>query len=451
MDLDGIKLNNKTDKASGNDVSGEIKKDYISKSNKTNSLKPEKTPKTSGGKWFLMMILILIAYQWGLYRGKNIKPENNNPVPLKEAKLEHKDSTSNQVDFSLFWDAWELLKEKYVDAKSLDANQMVYDSIKGMVASTHDPYTVFLDPEENKEFNQEMEGSFEGIGAEVGIKNGILTIIAPLQGSPAEKAGLRAGDKVIKINGENAADISIDEAVKKMRGPKGTELKLTIFRNNGDEETKEITVIRGLINIASVKKEIKKVENKKIVHFTISRFGENTAQEFMNLAQGISKEGISGIIIDLRNDPGGYLDQAVKLASQMLEKGKVVVIEEDGDGKQEKLLAQGGDYLSQYKTVVLINKGSASASEILSGALRDNRNNVTIVGETSYGKGSVQQLIPMARHTALKVTVAKWLTPSGQQINKKGIKPDVEVKLTKEDFDKDRDPQLDKALEILTQ
>ncbi len=400
-------------------------------------------------KWIIILILFLLVYKAGVYNGK--KQSSNviyGPVPFKQAEVKNKNVKNNQVDFSLFWDAWALLKEKYVDADELDANQMVYDSIKGMLAVTKDPYTIFLDPKENKEFNQEIEGTFEGIGAEVGIKKGILTIIAPLHGSPAEKAGLRAGDKVIKINGQDISNISIDEAVKKMRGPKGTKLELTIFRNDGTEKTRDIVITRGVINVASVREKIKEIDGKKIEYFDISRFGETTAKDFLKLARNISQKNISGIIIDLRNNPGGYLDQAVELASQMLPKEKVVVIEEDGDKKQKRIYSRGGDYLSSYKTVILINKGSASASEILAGALKDNRNNVTLVGETSYGKGSVQELIPMKHNTALKVTVAKWLTPKGKQINKKGIKPDIEIELTEDDFNNDRDPQLDKALEL---
>jgi carboxyl-terminal processing protease len=238
--------------------------------------------------------------------------------------------------------------------------------------------------------------------------------------------------------------MSIGEAVNKIRGEKGTDVKLTIFRSES-ERTKEVVVTRDVITVDSVSFEIK---NDDIAYFSISRFGENTAKLFRDLSKKIPSD-TEGIIVDMRNNPGGYLDAAVDIASSMLPRGKIVVIEEDKEGNQKKLFSRGGDKMSDIETVILINEGSASASEILSGALRDNRDNVLIVGKQSFGKGSVQELVELRDDAALKVTIAKWLTPNGKQINEVGISPDIEVEYTDEDYETDRDPQLDKAIEVL--
>ena len=371
------------------------------------------------------------------------KERKNQPVVFEA--VDQKKEEAEGVDFSLFWKVWDTLREKYVDSSQLDSKKLFYGSIKGMMRATGDPYTAFLDPEENKEFNEDITGRFEGIGAELGIKNKILTVIAPLEDSPAEKSGLRAGDKIIKINGETAAEMSIDEAVDKIRGPKGTKVKLTVFRN-GDAEAREIEITREIINVKSVKFELKE---DNIAYFKIIKFGEETDKEFSLAVKRALSQGAKKVILDMRNNPGGYLDAAVNMAGKMIPKGNIVVIEENSRGKRKEIYAKGGDVLSRMETVVLINMGSASASEILAGALRENRDNVTVVGETSYGKGSVQEFINLPQGTAVKITVSKWLTPKGEQINEKGIKPDIEVKMSYEDFENDRDPQLEKALEVL--
>ncbi|MCX6765892.1 MAG: S41 family peptidase [Candidatus Moranbacteria bacterium] len=394
----------------------------------------------------LVVMLVALGFWLGFSQGKKEVAPPQEALPLEQTIIINQDREKNRVlDFSLFWKAWDLLKEKYVDSAKLDSRQLLYGAIKGLLQATGDPYTVFFDPEESKKFNEEIAGSFEGIGAEMGIKGGMLTIIAPLEGSPAEKAGLRAGDKVIKINGENSAEMGIEEAVDKIRGPKGTEVKLTIFRN-GDKEAKEIAVQRDIINVKSVKAEFK---DNGIAYVKISRFGEDTDREFNSAANQIINQKAKGIILDLRNNPGGYLDAAVNIASKMIPKDQVVVIEEDSGKNQKKLLTRGGDLLSQIPTIVIINEGSASASEILAGALREDRDNVTLVGKRSFGKGSVQELVPLPQDIAVKITVARWLTPKGEQINEVGINPDVEVDLTSDDYENNRDPQLDRTMEIL--
>lgn len=398
---------------------------------------------------FFVFILLLLSFWFGLEKGKQESQSfSTEKIPLEESILINKEGgRDNAVDFSLFWNVWELLKEKYVDAKDLKTQDLIYGAINGMLSATKDPYTVFLTPEENKQFNEEIEGMFEGIGAELGVRDGVLTVIAPLENSPSEKAGLRAGDKIIKIDGADSVEMTIDEAVKKIRGSKGSEVKLTIFRSGETGETKEISIVRDTITVDSVKFEEK--ENN-IFYISVSLFGDSTIREFHSAIRNMPSQ-TQGLIIDLRNNPGGFLDAAVEMSSRALPKGKTVVIEENSQGKRKEISSTGGDALSKIKTVILINEGSASASEIMAGALKENRDNVTLVGKKSFGKGSVQELVSLSENSAVKITVAKWLTPKGNQINNEGITPDVEVELTDDDWNNDRDPQLDKAIEILKQ
>jgi carboxyl-terminal processing protease len=399
--------------------------------------------------FFLIIFLIGVSfwsgYTYGHEENASVSIESNNILPPEDAIILNKNSPDKTIDFALFWKVWALLKDKYVDGSKLDAHVLFYGAIDGMLAATGDPYTTFFDPKENKEFQEDISGVFEGIGAEMGIKDNILTIIAPLEGMPAEKAGLMAGDKVIKIDDEVTAKMSMEEAVKKIRGAKDTEVKLTIFRE-GDEDTRDITVKRGVILVKSVRFETKEGD---IAYIRVNRFGDDTEKEFRAAVRQALDKKATGLVIDLRNNPGGFLDTSVEMASLMLPSGKVVVMEEDGTGNRKEIKARGGDVLSGIPTVVLINEGSASASEILAGALRDNRENVTLVGKKSFGKGSVQELIAVNKETSVKITVARWLTPAGHQINTVGIAPDIEVAVTREDLEKKIDLQLDKALEIL--
>jgi len=420
-------------------------------SKRTETIKQEKKNRKIFNRFFVFLfVLAMIAtgYWTGLNNGKKEGADEVKKFPIESTIIVNRDSAENNIlDFSLFWRVWDLLKEKYVDTNQLDSKKLFYGAIKGMLAATGDPYTNFFDPEEAKSFHEEIHGSFEGVGAEVGMRGGVLTIIAPLEGSPAEKSGIRAGDKIIKVDDANTFDLTIDQSVALMRGPKGTKVRLTIIRE-GVDESREIILERETINVKSVTLEIK---DNTIAYIKISQFGDETTREFNAAVNKIINTNLKGIVIDVRNNPGGYLDSAVSVASKMLPKGKVVASEENQDKEKNNLLAKGGDVLSAIPTVVLINQGSASASEILAGALRDNRENVTILGEKSYGKGSVQEFLDLPGNSAVKITIAKWLTPNGEQINEKGITPQKEVKLTQEDFDKNIDPQLDEALKILNQ
>ncbi len=411
-------------------------------------LAPKMTKRTFAREFFFLFVIALVggaAYFTGFERGQNGVSQSSMFLDPREATIFDKNSREKELDFGLFWKVWDLLKEKYVDHESLDAHKLLYGAINGMLAASGDPYTTFFNPEETKAFDEEISGSFDGIGAEMGMKDAILTIIAPLEGMPAEKAGFLPGDKVLKINGEPTDTLSLDMAVSKIRGKKGTEVTLTIYRE-GESETRDIMVVRDVISVKSVRTEDKKNGIRLI---RISRFGEDTNQGFQTALKEVLAAKPKGIVLDMRSNPGGLLDVAVNIAGEFLPKRSVVVIEEGAEKKREQLLADGNNSLGAIPIVILINGGSASASEILAGALRDNRKDIRIVGETSFGKGSVQELIPVNRNTKVKITVAHWLTPNGEQINKVGIKPDTEVKLTASDLEKKEDPQMDKAIEIL--
>lgn len=350
-----------------------------------------------------------------------------------------------KLDFSLFWEAWTKLEENFVNKEKLDIQKMIYGAISGMVNSLGDPYTVFFNPEETKRFISDIEGSFEGIGAEVGIKKGQLTIVAPLEGAPAQKAGLRPEDKILKIGDVSTSDLTIDEAVGLMRGPKGTPVILTIFRNEWDQ-SKEITITRDTINVPSIKWELKK---NNIAYIKLYQFSNNIGSDFENAAIQILQSPADRIILDLRGNAGGVLNGAGDVAGWFLKRGEIITIEDFGGKKErEEYKAEGNAKLLSYPIVVLINQGTASASEILAGALRDNRG-IKLVGETSFGKGVVQGLEELSGGSTLKVTVANWLTPKGQSINEKGLDPDIKVEMTDKDYEEEKDPQLDKAIEII--
>ncbi|MDO9231826.1 MAG: S41 family peptidase [bacterium] len=394
----------------------------------------------------LLVIIFLVAGSFflGYKKGQSNIPDNKN-VPLEKAIIENKASSQNEkVDFSLFWKVWDLVKEKHIERNNLDAQKMVYGAINGMLSATGDPYSSFFNPEESKMFSQDIAGSFDGIGAELGIKDEILTVIAPLDGSPAQKAGIRSGDKILKIDEKSSLELTIDQAVDLIRGKKGTQVKLTIL-HSGDQETTEITVVRETIKLDSAKVEFK---DDGIAYLKIIKFSDDVDVQFDSAMNKIIAQKSKGIVLDLRDNPGGLLDKSIKVASRMIAKGNVVVLEENNAGKKDSLHTIGGDKLSSIPMVVLINEGSASASEILAGALKDDRG-ITLIGEKTFGKGSVQQLMDLPGGSSVKITVAKWLTPKGDYIMEKGIAPDVEVKMTSDDYKNERDPQLDKAMEII--
>ena len=348
------------------------------------------------------------------------------------------------LDFSLFWESWRVLQEKYVESEKFSTQEMIYGAISGMVKSLEDPYTLFLSPEQSKRFSENISGEFEGVGMEIGIRKGELQVIAPLEGTPAQKAGLRAGDKIIKIDDTPTSDIIIEEAVDLIRGPKGTEVTLTIFRKDWGE-SREIKVKRAVIEIPSLKWELKEED---IAYIQLYHFTKKAKFDFRNTALEIINSPAKRIILDLRNNPGGYLEIAQNIADWFLERDQIVVIEDFGEGQQKEYKTERTGSFFGYPIVCLINQGSASASEILAGALRDNRE-IILIGERSFGKGSVQELTSLRDGSNLKITIAKWLTPKGELITDVGLEPDIKIEMTEEDYQEGRDPQLEKAMEII--
>lgn len=387
------------------------------------------------GAIFLFAISFTAGFGYG--RGEfSLHPMENISGMVKGNRT----ADTSTADFSIFWDAWNLIEQNYA-LGPIDEKKMVYGAVSGMVDSLGDPYSVFLTPEENMSLNEDMKGAFGGIGAEIGYRDDAIAIVAPLKDSPAEKAGLLAGDKIVEIDGQNTEGMSVDDAVGKIRGKEGTKVVLKIMR---DSKMLAFSVIRDTIVNKTVNWEMKK---GKIAYIEITQFNQDTAKQLDDQTGSILAQGPKGIVLDLRNNPGGYLDVAVDVASRFIDEGQTIVTEDSGKD-QKTYKAFGGKRFNNIPVVVLVNEGSASASEILAGALKDNRL-ATLVGKKTFGKGLVQGITEMKDGSALKITVAKWLTPNGENINKNGIMPDVDVNYAEKDFKAGKDPQLDKALELL--
>lgn len=405
------------------------------------------------GVYLLFFLLaILMSFSAGIYvTGRNEvlkKAASDEVVYLGKITGKYAEAPagniSQDIDFGLFWDVWDSIEKNYVDKDDISEKKMFYGALRGLAGSLGDPYTVFMDPKINKDFQDDLAGTFEGIGAEIGIKNDILTIIAPLPDMPAENAGLKAGDKILAINGTSTIGMTVDEAVSRIRGPKDTEVILSISREDLDE-IKDIVIKRGTIIV----KSIKTVFEDNIYTIKISSFGNDTNELFDGAVREILEKNPKGIIIDLRNNPGGYLDTAIEIASEWIEDGTIVTEQySEATGVENQHSSRGRARLKEYPTVVLVNGGSASASEIVAGALQDYAL-ATVVGGQTYGKGSVQTLENLSDGSSLKITIAKWLTPKGRSINDEGIKPDIDINYTLEDYEADNDPQMEAAIKIL--
>jgi len=389
------------------------------------------------------LILTLGIFSAGLYLGGDQNEIKKTGIAYSEdAKNVVAGGNDDDFDFNLYFEVWNTLKSNHVDKNQIKDKELFYGSLEGLAAATDDSYTVFMDPELTDEFYSDLSGTFEGIGAEIGMRNDVITVIAPLDGMPAQKAGLRSGDKIYAIDGESALGLTVNAAVKKIRGQKGTEVTLTIIRGEG--KPTDIKIVRDQIFVASIKTEMRA---DGIYVIKVSSFNSDTNELFKKAVAEIVAKQPKGIILDLRNNPGGYLETAVTMASEWIEAGPVVA-EQFGENKRDEHFSDGSARLKNFKTIVLINQGSASASEIVAGALRDYKK-ATLVGETSFGKGSVQTVKDLSDGSSLKVTVAKWLTPAGDSIDDKGIEPEIKVELTENDVNKDLDPQFKKALELL--
>lgn len=420
----------------------------------------------------VVLILISASFAAGLYLGqnwpgKNPLAENSNQagengqgIPKADepqyGEVENKEQIPQfllkDADAGLLLEVWDLIHSKYVEP--VTDIKLFYGALSGSVAALGDPYSMFMEPKVASNFTDELQGKFEGIGAEIAIKKDRLTIVAPLPDSPAEAAGLKAGDKVFMIDDYDTAGIELDEAVQRIRGPKGTKVVLTVMREENGDEPLKIEVIRDEIHFKTVRGEIKP---GNIGYIKVSHFNEDTTETFEKVLDDLLDQGAQTIILDLRNNPGGYLNRAVDLASFWVD-DEVIVVEKFGEhypdiltlDKKRVHKSTRRALLKGIKTVVLVNQGSASGSEIVAGALQD-YGLATIIGKKTFGKGSVQELEELSDGSSVKITIAKWLTPHGRSIDDEGIEPDLEVEMTDEDYNNDLDPQMDKAMEVINQ
>jgi len=398
----------------------------------------------------ISVLLLVGVFVAGVYVGQERIPyiERVSSVINKETP-----DTRSAVDFEPFWKAWNVIDEKFVgvgDSATTTSENFVYGAIEGLVSSLNDPYSVFLRPEEAEQFGEDIRGKFGGVGMEVGVRDGTLTVIAPLKDTPAERAGVRAGDQIIRIDGEVAADLSIDEAIGKIRGEVGTAVVLTLARQ-GESEVFDVSIVRGTIKIPTIETET--LPDDGVFVIRLFNFNANASSEFRKALEKFVKSGTRDLVVDLRGNPGGFLNAAIDIASWFVPKGEPIVREVfDGTGREEEVHRSNGSRIDgpEIGIVVLVDGGSASASEIVAGALHDH-GVATLVGATTFGKGSVQELVDITDTAQLKITVAQWLTPDGTSISDGGLAPDIEVDITPEDIENDLDPQLDRAIEVLKQ
>lgn len=394
-------------------------------------------------KFIVSTLLAVLCFYGGYYfgvRGYIFEVRKNPP----KIQILNRYPADKKVDFSLFWTVWDKVNAEYLN-RPVDPQKMLYGAISGMVASLDDPYTAYLPPDINKSINEGLNGSYQGIGAELGFDNDKqLIIVSPLDGSPALSAGLKPGDKILKINDDSTLGISLSEAVSKIKGSSGT--KVTLFIQSGTNSPRNVEITRGVITSSSVSWKDK---GNGTAYIRISQFGTDTNDEWSKVVSQINTQmrELDSVVIDLRNNPGGYLQSAVFISGEFF-KDKPVVFEENALGKQTPLNSSRiGSFTKVPKVYVLINSASASASEILAAALKDNYG-ATLIGTKSYGKGTIQSAEDFSDGSGVHITIAKWLTPKKIWVHKVGIEPDVKVEVKPEDVTNGTDPQLDKALEL---
>ncbi len=400
-------------------------------------------------------LVIILVFFAGTYVGRkgssSIASGDNITIPS--------DVPLTKEQFEPFWTVWKILSQKYVAATTTDTQNRVWGSIQGLAASQGDPYTVFFPPEEASIFKSDISGNFEGVGMEIGLKDGILTVIAPLKNSPAEKAGIRSGDKIIKIDDKSTSEIPVDKAVKLIRGAKGTVVKIVLLREGVSQQI-EKSITRDVIDIPTLQTEVKSggatadagtgLRSDGIFVIRLFSFTSQAPDLFRKALRDFVQSGSHKLIIDLRGNPGGYLDAAWDMASWFLPSGKIIVTEDFGGKETNKVYRSKGYNIfnKDLDLIILVDGGSASASEIFAGALQEH-GVAKLVGTKTFGKGSVQELISITPETSLKVTIARWLTPLGHNLSHDGLNPDYEVKPTQKDIDTKNDVQMNKAVDIL--
>lgn len=396
--------------------------------------------------WHSILVSVIIAglvFAGGFYVG-NREAMESQPAFVINA------TSTKALDMAPFWKVWRILDEKYSPPSSttpqISSDQKLWGAVQGLAASYGDPYTVFFPPVESKAFEEEISGSFSGVGMEIAVQDGTLTVVTPLKGTPAYNAGVKPGDKIISIDGAPAIKMSTDEAIKLIRGESGTTVTI-VFARQGVNTPIEKKIVRAPIEIPTVKT---KTTPEGVFVIELYNFSAVSPNLFRQALREFIETGSDKLVIDLRNNPGGFLEAALDMASWFLPAGKTVVTEDFGGDREDQVYrSKGYDvFTGKLKMAILINEGSASASEILAGALRE-YDKAVLVGQKSFGKGSVQELIPVTENTSLKVTVAHWLTPLGNSISNGGIIPDIEVKLTPENTKDGADPTLDAAVEYL--
>lgn len=410
----------------------------------------------------IVIIVGLVVLAGGSFLlGQHTRPVSGYSQPA----LKIDTASISDKDFAPFWKVWNTLEQKYVGATSTPNQEKIYGAMQGLVSSLGDPYTVFFPPEESEMFASDIAGSFGGVGMEVGKKDNVLTVIAPLKGSPAEKAGMKTGDRIVKIDDTVTNEMSVDKAVKLIRGPAGTKVRLTVVPI-GASSPVERTIVRDTINMPTIETEVKPgtvvgqgttavpspvgLRADGVFVIRLFSFTATSPNLFRDALREFIKSGSHKLVLDLRGNPGGYLEAAVDMASWFLPAGKVIVTEDFGKNSAPRAYRSKGYnvFSDKLQMVILVDGGSASASEILAGALKE-QGVARLVGTKTFGKGSVQELIKITPDTSLKVTIARWLTPNGINLSKNGLDPDVEVKVTQADVDAKRDVQMLKAVEIL--
>lgn len=352
------------------------------------------------------------------------------------------------LDFGRYWEIWSLIERDFL-RQPVDPSKLLYGSLAGMVESLGDPYSAFFDPSRAALFREDLSGSLEGIGAEIAIRDRQLLIVAPLPETPAARAGLRSGDAILAIDDVPTLDLTLEEAVSNIRGERGTAVQLLI-RSKGTEVPRIVSIVRDVIAIESVRvASLQTQSGASVAHLIVTHFNGDTVQRFDEEARQFLARGDDAIVLDFRNNPGGFLESAIDLAGHWAER-RVIVREQTNDGRVQEHRSTGLARLQGIPTVVLVNQGTASASEIVAGALQD-YGLATIIGEQTFGKGTVQHLTSLPDGSAVKLTIAEWLTPSGRSIEGDGIAPDIAIKLTDEDATAERDPQMDRALRVLNE